>query len=244
VNDRPGLPRAGAVTGLLIAGVLLASAAAGFLVHRFLAPSQRTLYAVPAAGTPLLDLSSGAAAAGRAAPVPTSRPLPTELPDIALPGPDGVMHRLTDWKGKPMLINFWATWCDPCRREIPLLKSLRHEHAADALQVVGIAVDSPEAVRQYAAGHGIDYPVLIGQEGGLAAVGAFGMDTVLPFTVFADSQGRLLTLKIGELHRDEAELILERLREIDRGTLSLSAAREQVSAEIQRLNAARVASGG
>jgi thiol-disulfide isomerase/thioredoxin len=243
VSDGPRPSRAGAVTGLLIAGVLLASAVAGFLVHRFLAPAHPTLYAVPA-GTPLPNPSSGAAAAGRAAPAPVSRRLPGELPDIALPGLDGVRHRLTDWKGKPMLINFWATWCDPCRREIPLLKALRHEHAADALQVVGIAVDSAEAVRQYAAEHGIDYPVLIGQEGGLAAVGAFGMDTVLPFTVFADHQGRLLTLKIGELHRDEAELILKRLDEVDSGTLTLSAAREQVSAEIQRLNAARVASGG
>jgi thiol-disulfide isomerase/thioredoxin len=155
-----------------------------------------------------------------------------------------VTHRLADWKGRPVLVNFWATWCDPCRREIPLLKTLRHEHAADGLQIVGIAVDSLEAVRQYTAEHGIDYPVLIGQQGGLAAVTAFGMDTVLPFSVFADRQGRIVTLKIGELHRDEAELILERLREVDAGTLTVSAAREQISTGVQRLKAARTASGG
>jgi thiol-disulfide isomerase/thioredoxin len=165
------------------------------------------------------------------------------LPDIALPGPDGVTHRLADWKGRPVLVNFWATWCEPCRREIPLLKSLRQEHAAEGLQVVGIAVDSPEAVRQYTAEHGIDYPVLIGEQGGLAAVSAFGMDTVLPFSVFADRQGRIVTLKIGELHRDEAELILERLREVDAGTLTLSVASEQISAGVRRLDAARLASG-
>ena len=234
MNDRPTPSRAAGVTALLIAAVLLASAAAGFLLHRFLAPGRPTLYAVPAASARPPDSES---------PAP-SRPLPAQLPDIALPGPDGVTHRVADWKGRPLLVNFWATWCDPCRREIPLLNTLRHEHAADGLQIVGIAVDSREAVQQYTADHGIDYPLLIAEQGGLAAVSAFGMDTVLPFSVFADRQGRILTLKVGELHRDEAELVLERLRQVDAGTLTLSAAREQISAGIQRLNAARVASGG
>jgi thiol-disulfide isomerase/thioredoxin len=226
--------RAAGVTALVIAVVLLASAATGFLLHRWLAPARATLYAVPA---------TSARPAGSDAPLP-SRPVPAQLPDISLPGPDGVTRRVADWKGSPLLINFWATWCDPCRREIPLLQALRHEHATDGLQIVGIAVDSREAVQQYTADHVIDYPLLIAEQGGLAAVSAFGMDTVLPFSVFADRQGRILTLKVGELHRDEAELILERLHQVDAGTLTLSAAREQVSAGIQRLNAARVASGG
>jgi thiol-disulfide isomerase/thioredoxin len=243
VNGRATTPRAARVTGLLIGGVLLASVLAGFLLHRFLTPAP-TLYAVPAASTRQPDSSPAPEAAGPQTPAPASRPAPSELPDIALPGPDGVTHRLADWKGRPVLVNFWATWCDPCRREIPLLKTLRHEHAAEGLQVVGIAIDSQQAVRQYTAEHGIDYPVLIGQQGGLAAVNAFGMDTVLPFSVFADRRGRIVTLKIGELRRDEAELILERLREVDAGTLTLSAAREQISAGVRRLKAARVASGG
>jgi thiol-disulfide isomerase/thioredoxin len=244
VNGRPTTSRAAGVTGLLIAAVLLASAAAGFLVHRFLAPARPTLYAVPATRAPQTDSSATAEAASHRPSAPPARPTPSQLPDIALPGPDGVTHRLADWRGRPVLVNFWATWCDPCRREIPLLKALRHEHAAEGLQVVGIAVDSQEAVRQYTASYGIDYPVLVGEQGGLAAVSAFGMDTVLPFSVFADRSGRILALKVGELHRDEAELILERLREVDAGTLALSAAREQISAGVRKLNAARLASGG
>src|SRR6185437_15145815 len=70
-----------------------------------------------------------------------------------------------------------------------LLKTLHHEREADGLQVVGIAVDYPAAVRKYAAARAIDYPVLVGEQGGLAAVSAFGMDTVLPFSVFADPGG-------------------------------------------------------
>jgi thiol-disulfide isomerase/thioredoxin len=244
VNGRPIHSRAAVVTGLLIAGVLLASAAAGFLVHRFLGPARPTLYAVPGAGDPQASSSGTVQVPGAGAAPPASRPIPVQLPDIALPGPDGATHHLADWKGRPVLVNFWATWCDPCRREIPLLKTLQQEHAAEGLQIVGIAVDSQDAVRQYAAEHRIDYPVLIGEQGGLAAVTAFGMDTVLPFSVFADRRGRIVTLKVGELHRDEAELILERLRQVDAGILSLSAAREQISAGIRRLSVARVASGG
>jgi thiol-disulfide isomerase/thioredoxin len=152
------------------------------------------------------------------------------------------VHRLSEWHGRPLLINFWATWCEPCRREIPLLKRLRHERAGDGMQIVGIAVDEADAVRKYAAGRRIDYPVLVGEEGGLAAVGAFGMETVLPFTVFADREGRVIALKVGELHQDEAELILDRLREVDQGTLAPQAAREAISAGLARLAAARAGS--
>jgi hypothetical protein len=69
------------------------------------------------------------------------------------------------------------------------------------------------------------------------------METVFPFSVFADRQGRIVTLKVGELHRDEAELILERLRQVDQGRLELAAAREQISAGISRLAAERAGGG-
>jgi thiol-disulfide isomerase/thioredoxin len=164
--------------------------------------------------------------------------VPEQLPEIRLPGIDGAVHSLTDWKGRPLVVNFWATWCDPCRREIPLLKTLRHEHAGDRLEIVGIAVDYPDEVRKYAQTHGIDYPLLVGDEGGLEAVNAFGMETVLPFSVFADRQGRIVTLKVGELHQDEAELILDRVRAVDAGTLAVASAREQISEGIRRLRTA------
>jgi thiol-disulfide isomerase/thioredoxin len=153
------------------------------------------------------------------------------------------VHKLSDWKGKPLVVNFWATWCDPCRREIPLLKLLRREHAAEGLEIVGIAVDQAEDVRKYAKTHAVDYPILIGEEGGLAAASALGMDTVLPFSVFADAQGHVVTLKVGELHEDEARLILARLRDVETGRLTLPAAREQIAAGVRRLSQARSGSG-
>jgi thiol-disulfide isomerase/thioredoxin len=165
--------------------------------------------------------------------------VPDRLPEIQLPGTDGRVHRLAEWKGRPLAVNFWATWCDPCRREIPLLKGLRREHAADGLEIVGIAIDYADKVKQYAAAHRMDYPLLLGDEGGLTAAAAFGMEAVLPFTVFADRDGRVLTIKVGELHRNEAELILARLRDVEAGRLSLADAQTQISAGVAQLREAR-----
>jgi len=146
---------------------------------------------------------------------------------------------LSEWKGRPLLINFWATWCAPCRREIPLLKALRHERAQDGVEIVGIAVDFRDAVQNYARDMGIDYPLLIGEQDGLDAIAAFGMDTVFPFTVFADHQGRIVTLKIGELHADEARLILDEVKAIDQGRTPLPAAKKEIADGVAALAAKR-----
>jgi thiol-disulfide isomerase/thioredoxin len=217
---------------MIVVCLLLASGAAGFLAYRLLTPAHRTLYPEATSTTRAEEAT------------PAVRKIPAVLPDLALPGLDGAPHRLAEWKGKPLLINFWATWCEPCRREIPLLKALHHERAGEGLEIVGIAVDFPDATGKYATSHGIDYPVLVAQQGGLEAANAFGMETVLPFSVFADGQGRILTLKIGELHQDEAELILDRLAAVNAGKLSIADAQAQISNALERLSAARVAAGG
>jgi thiol-disulfide isomerase/thioredoxin len=219
--------------------VLLASAAVGFITYRLLLrpPNAQAVATIPP------QPPSGVAGndAGPESSSPPALKVPERLPDISLPGTDGVVRSLRDWQGRPLVVNFWATWCEPCRREIPLLKALRREHGADRLEIVGIAVDHPEEVRKYAQAHGIDYPVLIGDQGGLEAAEAFGMDTVLPFSVFADRQGRVVTLKVGELHRDEVELILDELHEVDAGRLTLPAARQQISEGVRRLRMAHAA---
>jgi len=158
-----------------------------------------------------------------------ARAIPMDVPNISLAGTDGVRHSLSEWKGRPVMINFWATWCEPCRHEIPLLKSLRRERSADGIEVIGIAVDFRDAVQRYAREMGIDYPVLVGEQDGLDATEAFGMDMFFPFTVFADSQGRIVTLKIGELHADEARLILDQVKSIDQGRIDLTAAKKNIN---------------
>jgi thiol-disulfide isomerase/thioredoxin len=157
--------------------------------------------------------------------------------DLTLHDLAGKKVQLRDYRGKIVVLNFWATWCGPCRTEIPLLMSLRHERKGEALEVVGIAVDFKEAVLDYTRKIGIDYPVLIGEKDGMAAIDAFGMDTVFPFTVFADRQGRIFTVKVGQLGADEAKVILDGLRDVDTGRADISAARQRIATEMARLNA-------
>ena len=232
-------PPAGSVRVLFAVAVLVASAAGGFLAYRLTGPPRPTIYAVPQAKPPVPSAGNPQPAQTPDSPEGSGLRIPERLPEVALPGPDGVLHRLSDWQGRPLLVNFWATWCEPCRREIPLLKKIRRERVADRLEIVGIALDFRDAVQKYAAEHGMDYPLLVGEDGGLEAATAFGMNTVLPFSVFADQAGHIVTLKVGELHPDEAAFILDRVADLDRGQMTLALAREQIASELRRLSEAR-----
>lgn len=174
----------------------------------------------------------------------TARPIPDTLPDIAFTDRVGATRHLSDWKGHPLLVNFWATWCGPCQDEIPLLQHLSRDRAAQGLQVIGVAVDSRAAVLAYAQRAAIQYPLLIGEQPGLKAVQALGMDEVFPFSVFVDASGRIVTLKVGALRADQATLILDRLNDLDQGRVGLDAARREISDGMAKLAVARNATPG
>ena len=214
--------------------VLAAAGSAGFIAYRALVPRSSTLTPIQYPGAARSTPSPAAPdeSAGRGV-----KKIPERLPEITMPDSQGVTHKLSDWKGHPLMVNFWATWCDPCRREIPLLKRLRKERSGESLEIVGIAVDFRDAVIQYARSISIDYPLLMGEKDGIEAIDAFGMESVFPFTVFADKQGRILTVKVGELHSDEAEVILDSLHDVDSGKTELAAARQRIAAEMARLGA-------
>jgi len=210
------------------------AAALGFFVQRKL--SKPELVASPSPAAPAAS-ATPAAAASTASPTPVAQALkvPDVLPQFALADRDGKPRKLGDWAGRPLAVNFWATWCGPCRREIPLLNKLRHDRAAQKLEIIGIAVDFREDVLKYAAATPISYPLLIGEDDGLEAVKAMGMQPQFPFTVFADSKQRIVALKIGELHQDDADLILDRLLDVDAGRLDLAAARNQITEGLKTL---------
>lgn len=212
--------------------VILAAGGAGFLIYKLSAASgnessfeDRINAAASAATGPTRGTASTPAAAFSASasdddrsaaadashePNPSAAPAaPKQLPTLSLPDLDGKPRALSEWHGRPLLINFWATWCEPCRREIPLLRQLRAEHSKFGLEVLGIAVDFHDAVKGYAKQAGIDYPVLVAEEDATAPK-AFGVGMGLPTTVFADREGRIVATHIGELHADEAEKLVAR----------------------------------
>lgn len=212
------------------------AAVLGFFAQRWMAPADD----VPAADpTAVADAAPEAqdGLADQAAVPPLV--IPANLPTFSLADTSGRQRSLQDWAGRPLMVNYWATWCGPCRREIPLLNELRARGQPKNLEIIGIAVDFRDDVLAYAKETPISYPLLIGEDDGLKAVESMGMQPAFPFTVFADSKQRIVTVKVGELHRDEAELILAKLGDIDAGTLPLEQARGQIDEALKELAARR-----
>jgi thiol-disulfide isomerase/thioredoxin len=175
-------------------------------------------------------------AAVAVAPEPAPLVLATTLPAIFLPDRDGVPRGFDHWQGRSLIVNFWATWCAPCRREIPLLTRLQREHAAEGFQVVGVAVDYRDKVLAYAEEMKIDYPLLIGEQEALDAAAAFGVEVVgLPFTVFSDAQGRIIAAHMGELTREQAGVILAAVRRVNAGDSTPLQARGEIESGLKAL---------
>jgi len=149
----------------------------------------------------------GAGAAGLwfgARPKPGSPLEQAELTDL-----EGRARRIAEWRGKVVVVNFWATWCAPCREEIPMLMEVRGARAASGLEIVGIAIDNPAKVAEYVANVKISYPVLIAGGEGLDLIRQLGNSAGgLPFTVFLGRDGTPLRTRLGALKRPEVDSLL------------------------------------
>ena len=159
-----------------------------------------------------------------------AHPVPLRLPDFSLHDLAGKATPISAWAGKSLVINFWATWCAPCRREIPLLKSISADWAARDLKVIGIAVDYRDKVQEFAGQFKMDYPVLIGEQDALDVAAKFGMDApAFPFTVFTDRRGEVVALFVGELHRPQVDFILSEVQNLNQDRLQLPEARRAIA---------------
>jgi thiol-disulfide isomerase/thioredoxin len=204
-----------------VAAVIGLALAAGYLSSRYLGPAARSNPPPAASASP----------AAAAATIPESRP------EFSLVDSDGRKRSIREWDGRPLLVNFWATWCPPCRREIPLLNRLRAEYGPRGYEIVGIAVDFREDVLAYMKGTPIDYPMLIGEQDAIDVAQAFGIDDLYyPSTVFIDRRGRIVTIKVGELHAPEASAILSAVNDVDAGRLSIDDARTRIRSELMALS--------
>jgi thiol-disulfide isomerase/thioredoxin len=131
---------------------------------------------------------------------------------ITLPDAAGHQQALAQWPGKVVVVNFWATWCVPCREEMPEFVRMQKEFGDRGLQFVGIAIDDAAKVDRFARELGLNYPALIGGSGALELSKTLGNDYgVLPFTVVIDRSGRIARTQLGPLKEAELRSILSQL---------------------------------
>ncbi|MDZ4261960.1 MAG: TlpA disulfide reductase family protein, partial [Pseudomonadota bacterium] len=118
---------------------------------------------------------------------------------------------INQWQGKVRVINFWATWCPPCKREIPDLIELQASYGNQGLQIIGIALDNRAAVSEYVEESGINYPILLGDEA-VEVAEKLGNDMgILPYTVIVDQLGNIAYVRYGEVQRDTLESEIKKL---------------------------------
>jgi peroxiredoxin len=119
---------------------------------------------------------------------------------VTLPDTQGNEQALAQWKGKVLVVNFWATWCAPCREEMPQFVDAQRELGPKGLQFVGIAVDSADKVSEFAKELGLNYPALIGGYGAMELSRTLGNGVMaLPFTVVVGRDGKIVYTQLGPL---------------------------------------------
>lgn len=142
-----------------------------------------------------------------AAPHPgnVARLMAASLPDM-----EGKPQALAQWRGKVLVVNFWATWCPPCLEEIPEFVRMQEKLGDQGLQFVGIAVDNVVNVRQFAVKHRMNYPVLVGELDAIELAKIAGNQIGgLPFTVIVDRNGRLIGTETGALNEQKLTAIIQ-----------------------------------
>jgi thiol-disulfide isomerase/thioredoxin len=198
---------------VLLTAALSAAAVLGYVAYRASSPTGEpaVVNEAPAAGAPALAVAT--------------------LPDFSLGNLAGERQSIQSWPGKPLLINFWATWCGPCLREIPMLKEL--QTARPDLQVIGIAIDKRDLVVEFAENTQFNYPILIGQNEAWAAAASLGVNIyALPFTIFTAADGSILGVHTGELHAEHLEAFRAVNDDLAAGRIAVDEARSQIAERI------------
>ena len=173
----------------LVAAIAFTAGAAGFWVARWMPAT------VVAAPEPVLT----AALEGQQAPA------------LSLQDVEGKPRTLKDWPGKWLLVNFWATWCAPCMHEIPALIATQAKYENAKLQVLGVAMDDPDAVRTLMRQKGFNYPSLVGDEQVQAIMEQFGNTLgALPYTVLIAPDGVIRYIELGGVDAPKLDMLMQR----------------------------------
>lgn len=133
-----------------------------------------------------------------------SAPAADELWSLSLERPAGGLLDLSTLRGRPLLLNFWATWCPPCIREMPVLDRFARDHASEGWQVLGIAADNAAPVRQFLDHTPVAYPTVLAGFAGIDLSRRLGnLSGALPFSVVFDRRGRVVQRHMGELRYEQ-----------------------------------------
>ncbi len=176
----------------LVAAIAFTAGAAGFWVARLMPQPPEP---VRAAARP----AANASLEGQPAPA------------FSLPDADGKPLTLKDWPGKWLLVNFWASWCAPCMHEIPALIETQTKYEKVGLQIVGVAMDDPDAVRTLMTQKGFNYPSMVGDEAVQGIMELFGNSLgALPFTVLIAPDGVIRYLELGGVDAAKLDMLMQR----------------------------------
>jgi thiol-disulfide isomerase/thioredoxin len=166
----------------------------------------RRVLVLAAAGAVALGLGIGVAIWDRNVPDAAA------LLALSLPDTQGTPQSVRQWRGKVLVVNFWATWCGPCREEMPEFVRAQRELGPRGLQIVGIAVDQPDKVAQFAKELGLNYPALIGGYDAVDISIPLGNRlAALPFTVILDREGRVAHTQLGPIKPSQLRSIVGNL---------------------------------
>jgi thiol-disulfide isomerase/thioredoxin len=159
------------------------------------------------AGAQLFGIGTAHAAAE-----PVAANAVAQLWAAAVTSPDGKPQSLERYKGHVVVVNFWASWCGPCVREMPELSQLQRDYAKKGVQFVGLGVDSDQNVTKFLQKVAVSYPVYVIGFGGADLARAFGNNAGgLPFTVVIDAKGHVRSTKLGEIQPNELKATLDSL---------------------------------
>lgn len=174
----------------LIIGLMILAASAGFFMHNLMNANRTPMESV-------------------------QRTSPTDMLLIGLPRPDfemadldGQMHSVSEWDGKVLVLNFWAPWCTPCKKELPIFIEMQEKYQDQGLQFLGLAVDTPDNVKQFLTEMPLNFPTLVGEDDAMKIASIYGNNIgALPYTVIVNRSGKIIFMRKGDIKQAEAEKI-------------------------------------
>ena len=171
---------------------------------------KKLLYGIPLA---LAALAAGIwLAQARYAPQSPATAAVTALWQLRFPDAEGHEQPLSQWRGQVVVLNFWASWCAPCREEIPDFIALRTQHRANGVEFVGIAIDTSANVAQFLQRMSVNYPILIGEGAAHNLARRLGNPSgALPYTIVLDRDGQVVLRHLGRLPRATLEQTLRKI---------------------------------